>query len=165
MNQHIETALIRTQTQSSGHREHSASLYMTSSFMFENAEQGRALFAKEESGNIYTRYGNPISMNLWKKCACLKGRRRASRCVWHVCDVLWPCWFVECGRSCAGFAQRFWHNAQNFDAGVATLGGFRIATEICTLPKRGPNWCNPIPASASSKHHQIRPSTSSIWSG
>ena len=32
---------------------------MTSSFTFENAEQARAMFAKEESGFIYTRYDNP----------------------------------------------------------------------------------------------------------
>ncbi len=59
-NQHqIETKLIRTQTPTSGHREHSTSLYMTSSFTFENAEQARAMFAKEEDGFIYTRYDNP----------------------------------------------------------------------------------------------------------
>ena len=32
---------------------------MTSSFTFENAEQARALFAREMDGNIYTRYSNP----------------------------------------------------------------------------------------------------------
>lgn len=56
---HIETQLIRTRTPESGHREHSSSIYMTSSFMFENAEQARAMFAKEEAGYIYSRYDNP----------------------------------------------------------------------------------------------------------
>ena len=56
---HIETQLIRTRTPKSGHREHSTSIYMTSSFMFENAEQARAMFAKEEAGYIYSRYDNP----------------------------------------------------------------------------------------------------------
>jgi O-succinylhomoserine sulfhydrylase len=32
---------------------------MSSSFMFDNAEQARAVFAKEEGGFIYSRYGNP----------------------------------------------------------------------------------------------------------
>ncbi|MGB1253071.1 MAG: trans-sulfuration enzyme family protein [Candidatus Promineifilaceae bacterium] len=59
MNSHIETALIRTQTAPSGHREHASSIYMTSSFTFDNAEQARAMFAKEQTGSIYTRYGNP----------------------------------------------------------------------------------------------------------
>ena len=55
----IETSLIRTQTAASCHREHASSIYMTSSFTFNNAEQARAMFAKEEAGSIYTRYGNP----------------------------------------------------------------------------------------------------------
>ena len=32
---------------------------MTSSFVFENAEQARAMFADEVQGNIYTRFSNP----------------------------------------------------------------------------------------------------------
>ena len=57
--QNIETNLIRTQTPASGHREHASSIYMTSSFTFEDAEQARAMFAREISGSIYTRYSNP----------------------------------------------------------------------------------------------------------
>ena len=56
---HVETDLVRIQTEASGHREHVSSIYMTSSFTFENAEQGRALFAHEEVGSIYSRYSNP----------------------------------------------------------------------------------------------------------
>jgi len=54
-----ESQTIRTSIPSSGNREHSSSIYMTSSFSFENAEQARATFAKEISGNIYSRYSNP----------------------------------------------------------------------------------------------------------
>ncbi|MBX2822420.1 MAG: aminotransferase class I/II-fold pyridoxal phosphate-dependent enzyme [Rhodothermaceae bacterium] len=54
-----ESQTIRTTIPSSGNREHSSSIYMTSSFSFENAEQARATFAKEISGNIYSRYSNP----------------------------------------------------------------------------------------------------------
>ena len=50
---------IRTKTPASSHREHASSIYMTSSFTFENAEHARALFAKEASGSIYSRYSNP----------------------------------------------------------------------------------------------------------
>ena len=53
------TRVIRTQTPASGHREHASSIYMTSSFTFENAEHARALFAKEAEGSIYSRYSNP----------------------------------------------------------------------------------------------------------
>jgi O-succinylhomoserine sulfhydrylase len=54
-----ETKTIRTQVAPSGHREHSSSIYMTSSFTFEDAEQARALFAREIDGSIYSRYSNP----------------------------------------------------------------------------------------------------------
>jgi len=57
--QNFETNSIRTQTERSKNREHSTPLYLTSSFVFENAEQGRALFADEIEGNIYSRFSNP----------------------------------------------------------------------------------------------------------
>jgi O-succinylhomoserine sulfhydrylase len=37
-----QTKLIRTQTERSANREHAVPLYLTSSFIFDNAEQGRA---------------------------------------------------------------------------------------------------------------------------
>lgn len=55
----FETKSIRTQTERSKNREHSTPLYLTSSFVFENAEQGRALFADEIDGNMYSRFSNP----------------------------------------------------------------------------------------------------------
>ncbi|MEM8488859.1 MAG: aminotransferase class I/II-fold pyridoxal phosphate-dependent enzyme, partial [Bacteroidota bacterium] len=57
--QHEATRAIRIQTPASGHREHASSIYMTSSFTFEDAEQARAMFAKEIDGSIYSRYSNP----------------------------------------------------------------------------------------------------------
>ncbi len=56
---HEATQAIRIQTPASGHREHASSIYMTSSFTFEDAEQARAMFAKEIGGSIYSRYSNP----------------------------------------------------------------------------------------------------------
>ena len=53
------TRSIRIKTPASGHREHASSIYMTSSFTFENAEQARAMFAREIEGSIYSRYSNP----------------------------------------------------------------------------------------------------------
>jgi O-succinylhomoserine sulfhydrylase len=54
-----QTKAIRTQAERSQNREHSVPLYLTSSFTFEDAEQGRAIFAEEQAGNIYSRYMNP----------------------------------------------------------------------------------------------------------
>jgi O-succinylhomoserine sulfhydrylase len=56
---HDETAVIRTRVERSQHGEHATSVYLSSSFEFENAEHARALFANELEGNIYSRYSNP----------------------------------------------------------------------------------------------------------
>ncbi|MCC7437646.1 MAG: aminotransferase class I/II-fold pyridoxal phosphate-dependent enzyme [Armatimonadetes bacterium] len=70
---HLETEVIRTQPEPSGHREHSSSIYMTSSFTFDNAEHARALFANEVSGSIYSRYSNPNSDEFVEKMKLLEG--------------------------------------------------------------------------------------------
>lgn len=54
-----QTKAIRTQAKKSQNREHSVPLYLTSSFAFDSAEQGKALFDETEEGNIYSRFSNP----------------------------------------------------------------------------------------------------------
>ncbi len=70
---HFETRAIRTQTQKSNQREHSTPLYMTSSFVFDDAEHARALFANEAEGNIYSRYSNPNNTEFISKLADMEG--------------------------------------------------------------------------------------------
>lgn len=48
-------------------------IYQTSTFIFENSEQGARRFKGEEEGYIYTRLGNPNSDVLAKKIAVLEG--------------------------------------------------------------------------------------------
>ena len=69
---HFESKAIRTQTERSQHREHSTSIFATSSFVFEDAEQARALFADEEPGNIYTRFSNPNNNEFIEKLCLLE---------------------------------------------------------------------------------------------
>lgn len=54
-----QSKVIREQATRSATREHSVPLYLTSSFIFDSAEQGRAIFADEEEGMVYSRYANP----------------------------------------------------------------------------------------------------------
>jgi O-succinylhomoserine sulfhydrylase len=70
---HPETLAVRTQTARSEQREHSTPLYLTSSFVFDDAEQARALFADEIPGNIYSRYSNPNTDEFVQKMALLEG--------------------------------------------------------------------------------------------
>lgn len=67
-----ETLAIRTQANRTAEREHSVPLYLTSSFVFDSAEQARALFADEISGNVYSRYSNPNADELVQKLAALE---------------------------------------------------------------------------------------------
>ncbi|PAJ74052.1 methionine gamma-lyase [Pseudoalteromonas sp. NBT06-2] len=53
-------------------------LYQTSTFVFKNAEQGRARFAGEEEGYIYTRLGNPTTRQFEQKLAALEGMEDAA---------------------------------------------------------------------------------------
>lgn len=69
----FETDAIRTQTPTTGEREHSTPLYMTSSFIFESAEQARALFANEIEGNVYSRYSNPNTDEFVNKICKMEG--------------------------------------------------------------------------------------------
>lgn len=68
-----DTHAVRTQAPRSHFREHAVPLYLTSSFVFDDAEQGRALFADEAPGNIYSRFSNPNTSELIEKLCHLEG--------------------------------------------------------------------------------------------
>ena len=65
--------LIRTQAARTANKEHSVPLYLTSSFVFDNAEHGRAMFADEVQGNIYSRYSNPNTTEFIDKVRDFEG--------------------------------------------------------------------------------------------
>ncbi len=67
-----ETEGIRRQSERGPHREHSVPIFLTSSFVFDSAEQAKALFAGEEEGLIYSRYGNPNTDELIGKLCALE---------------------------------------------------------------------------------------------
>lgn len=69
----FETLAIRTQSERTTQREHSVPLYLTSSFVFDDAEQARALFANEQEGNIYSRFSNPNNDEFIHKMCLLEG--------------------------------------------------------------------------------------------
>lgn len=68
-----KSKLIRTQAPRSSQKEHSVPLYLTSSFVFDDAEHGRAMFADEVEGNIYSRYSNPNTTEFIEKIRDFEG--------------------------------------------------------------------------------------------
>ncbi len=53
-------------------------LYQSATFIFDNAEQGGRRFSGDESGYIYTRFGNPTTAELERKMAVLEGAQVAA---------------------------------------------------------------------------------------
>jgi O-succinylhomoserine sulfhydrylase len=68
-----ETLAIRAGQERSQFGEHAEALYLTSSFVFENAAQAAARFAGEEEGNVYSRFSNPTVTMFQKRLAALEG--------------------------------------------------------------------------------------------
>lgn len=73
-----ETLAIRTGIHRSQFNEHSEALYLTSSFIFDNAAQAAARFTGDEPGNIYSRFTNPTVTAFEERLAQLEG---AEACV------------------------------------------------------------------------------------
>ncbi|MGJ8591971.1 MAG: O-succinylhomoserine sulfhydrylase [Aquaticitalea sp.] len=69
----FETEAIRTQTERSQFMEHSTPLYLTSSFVFEDAEDMRASFAEEKERNLYSRFSNPNTTEFVDKIVAMEG--------------------------------------------------------------------------------------------
>ncbi|MDR2282364.1 MAG: aminotransferase class I/II-fold pyridoxal phosphate-dependent enzyme, partial [Sphingobacterium sp.] len=67
-----QSRIIREQAPRSNTREHSVPLYLTSSFIFDSAEQGRAIFADEEEGMVYSRYANPNTAEFINRVCALE---------------------------------------------------------------------------------------------
>ena len=74
----LETLALHTGIHRSQFNEHSEALYLTSSFVFENAAQAAARFSGAEPGNIYSRFTNPTVTAFEERLAALEG---AEACV------------------------------------------------------------------------------------
>ena len=69
----FETEAIRTQTERTQFSEHSTPMYVTSSFVFDDAEDMRASFAEEKEKNLYSRFSNPNMSEFVSKVVKMEG--------------------------------------------------------------------------------------------
>ncbi len=74
----LSTLGVRAGQVRSQFQEHAEALYLTSSFIFENAEQAATRFAGTEEGMVYSRYTNPTVAMFQDRLAALEG---AQSCV------------------------------------------------------------------------------------
>jgi O-succinylhomoserine sulfhydrylase len=73
MSLHPVSRMIRTRVEQTNEMEHSSPLFLTSSFIFDNAEEMRAAFADETDDNIYSRFSNPTVQEFTDRMCVLEG--------------------------------------------------------------------------------------------
>jgi O-succinylhomoserine sulfhydrylase len=68
-----ETLAVRAGQERSQFGEHAEALYLTSSFVFQSAEQAARRFSGQEEGNVYARFSNPTVTIFEERLAALEG--------------------------------------------------------------------------------------------
>ena len=74
----VSTKGVRAGIQRTEFQEHAEALFLTSSFVFDNAAQAAARFANNEEGMVYSRYTNPTVSMFQDRLAAMEG---AQSCV------------------------------------------------------------------------------------
>ncbi|HEY9102620.1 O-succinylhomoserine sulfhydrylase [Chitinimonas sp.] len=74
---HLETLAIRTGQERSQFGEHAEALYLSSSFVADNAAQAAARFTGVEPGYIYSRFTNPTVTQFQERLAAMEGAETA----------------------------------------------------------------------------------------
>jgi len=69
----FDTRAVRAGTLRSEFHEHSEALFLTSSFVFDNAAQAAARFSGEDEGFVYSRFANPTVRMFEQRLASLEG--------------------------------------------------------------------------------------------
>lgn len=69
----FDTLAVRAGIERSQFGEHSEALFLTSSFVFENAAQAAARFSGSGEGNVYSRFTNPTVQTFCDRLAALEG--------------------------------------------------------------------------------------------
>ncbi|EDZ64497.1 O-succinylhomoserine sulfhydrylase [beta proteobacterium KB13] len=77
-NKNFETDSVRAGIERSQFGEHSEGLFLTSSFVFKNAQEAAKRFSGEEPGNVYSRFTNPTVKVFEERLAALEG---AEQCI------------------------------------------------------------------------------------
>tara|TARA_R110002049_G_scaffold125550_4_gene281280 strand:- start:76 stop:1272 length:1197 start_codon:yes stop_codon:yes gene_type:complete len=76
-NAHLDTLAIRAGIHRTAEGEHAEPIFLTSSYVFDNAEQAAARFSGELAGNVYSRYSNPTVRSFEERIAALEGAEAA----------------------------------------------------------------------------------------
>ncbi len=75
--QNFATRAVRAGQHRTNEHEHAEPMFLTSSYVFDNAEQAAARFGGDEPGNIYSRFTNPTVRTFEERLASLEGGESA----------------------------------------------------------------------------------------
>lgn len=73
----LDTLAIRTGHERTHEGEHGEPIFLTSSFVYKNAQEAANKFQGKEAGNVYSRFTNPTVAMFEKRLAALAGGERA----------------------------------------------------------------------------------------
>ena len=128
-----DTRAVRAGTLRTPFNEHSEALFLTSSFVFDNAAQAAARFSGEEDGYVYSRFSNPTVRMFETRLASLEGAEDALATASGMSAILTVCLatlrsgdHVVCG------ANVFGATVQLFSALLARFGievGYAASTD------------------------------------
>ena len=106
---HLDTLAIRAGQRRSAEGEHAEPIFLTSSYVFENAAEAAARFAGDQPGNVYSRYTNPTVRIFEERIAALEGAEEAVATSSGMAAILSTCMalleagdHVVCSRSVFG---------------------------------------------------------------
>ena len=88
---HLDTLAVRAGISRTAEGEHAEPIFLTSSYVFDSAEQAAARFSGEESGNVYSRYTNPTVRSFEQRIAALEGGQAAVATASGMAAILSTC--------------------------------------------------------------------------
>lgn len=87
----INTLAVRAGIHRTQEGEHSEALFMTSSYVFNSAEEAAARFSGDEPGNVYSRYTNPTVNTFQERIAAMEGGEAAVATASGMAAILSTC--------------------------------------------------------------------------
>ncbi len=137
---HPDTIAVRAGTQRSAFGEHSEALFLTSSFVYENAAQAAARFKGEQAGPVYSRFTNPTVAMFEERLAAMEGAQAGVAMATGMAAILTTCMallqagdHIVSSRSLFGSTHNLFANlmskfgVQTSFVGQADLDGWRTA--------------------------------------
>lgn len=120
---HLDTLAIRAGTARSQFGEHSEALYLTSSFVSNNAAQAQARFSGVEPGYIYSRFTNPTVSQFQERLAALEGGETAVATASGMAAILALCMgHLKAGDHIVASSGLFGATIQFFNVYMARFG-------------------------------------------